>query len=231
MIAGEMSSPKPLEDFMLPERAERLRRVAAGRTRNLVLVLDGVHDPHNLSAVVRSCDAFGLLDLHVIETNARFRVSKKVSQGAHKWLDIHRWPDPEACAQRLQVNGHAVWVADARQDSLAVDELPWDQRLALVFGNEHAGASAHMRRVASGAFHVPMVGFAESFNVSVAVGISLALAHRGRQAALGRHGDLSAGEIDRLVDDWQRRSVRASDLILRRLEDQEDSEVGDGLVE
>lgn len=202
---------------MLPERAERLRRVAAGRTRNLVLALDGVHDPHNLSAVVRSCDAFGLLDLHVVESNARFRVSRKVSQGADKWLDIHRWPDPDACADRLLADGYQVWVADVRPGSLSVDELPWDRRLAMVFGNEHAGASARMRKRATGAFHIPMHGFAESFNVSVAVGICLALALRGRQAKLGRHGDLTAAQIDHLVEDWQRRSVRASDLILRRL--------------
>ncbi len=202
---------------MLPERVERLRRVAAGRTRNLVLALDGVHDPHNLSAIVRSCDAFGLLDLHVVESNARFRVSRKVSQGADKWLDIHRWPDPDACAERLVDDGYKLWVADVRPGSLSVDELPWEQRLALVFGNEHAGASDRMRTRATGAFHIPMHGFAESFNVSVAVGICLALALRGRQAKLGRHGDLSEVEIDRLVDDWQRRSVRGADLILRRL--------------
>jgi len=213
----DMTEPTELQDFMLPGRAERLRRVAAERTRNLVMVLDGVHDPHNLSAVVRSCDAFGLLDLHVIETNARFRVSRKVSQGAEKWLDIHRWPQPEACAASLLDQGFQLWLADARPGSLPVDQLAWDRRLALVFGNEHAGASDRMRTLSTGTFHIPMNGFAQSFNVSVAVGISLALAQRGRQANLGRHGDLSEAEIDRLALDWQRRSVRASDLILRRL--------------
>ena len=227
MIGPAMKNCKTLEDFMLPERVERLRQVAAWRTRNLILVLDGVHDPHNLSAVVRSCDAFGLLDLHVIESNARFRVSRKISQGAEKWLDIHRWPEPKSCAQQLHAQGFELWLADSRPDSLPGDQLPWDKRLGLVFGNEHAGASAQMREQATGCFHIPMHGFAESFNISVAVGIGLALAQRGRQAQLGRHGDMSSDEIDQLVEDWQRRSVRASDLILRRLAGQDGQELSD----
>ena len=115
----------------------------------------------------------------------------------------------------------------ARTDGPAVDELPWERRLALVFGNEHEGASEHMRAIARGAFHIPMHGFAGSLNVSVAVGITLALAVRGRIARLGRHGDLTPDEQEKLVDEWQRRSVRRSDLILRRLAGEGQAEVSD----
>ena len=211
------SDHQKLESFMLEDRVLHLREVAAKRTRNLVLVLDGVHDPHNLSATVRSCDAFGLLDLHAIETHARFRVSKKVSQGAEKWLDIHRWSNPEACEQALSNDGFELWVADAQLGSIAIDDLPWEKPLALVFGNEHEGASDYMKKQAAGTFHIPMYGFAESFNVSVAVAISLAIAIRGRTCMLGKHGDLTEEQQEKLMSEWSRRSVRKADLILHRL--------------
>jgi tRNA (guanosine-2'-O-)-methyltransferase len=213
-----MSEAKPLEEFMLPDRVDRLVQVAAQRTRNLVAVLDGVHDPHNLSATVRSCDAFGLLDLHVIESQAPLRIHRKVTQGAEKWLDIHRWPAPRDCVEALHAEGFELWLADARQDSRPIAALPWSRRMALVFGNEHRGASSAMAQAVSGRFHIPMHGFAESLNISVAVGISLALAVQGRIAELGAHGDLPADQRDELVAEWQRRSVRKSDLILEHLE-------------
>jgi tRNA (guanosine-2'-O-)-methyltransferase len=216
MATGDRTTNDPLEDFMLPERAERLRRGAARRSRNLVVVLDGVHDPHNFAAVARSCDAFGLLDLHVIERDARFRVRRKVSQGAEKWLDIHRWPAPRSCFTALAAAGFELWLADGA-GGRPVEAVPWPRRIALVFGNEHAGASDFLRQRAAGRFTIPMHGFAESFNVSVAVGISLAFGVRGRIQALGRHGDLTADQQRRLVGEWQRRSVRHGDRILRRL--------------
>ena len=207
-----------LEDFMLQKRVRRLRQVVQNRTRNLCVVVDGVHDPHNLSATVRSCDAFGILDLHVVESQARFRVSHKVSQGTQKWLDIHRWPNPEDCAEKLHQSGFQLFVADVNTESQSIDHLPFGEKLALVFGNEHQGASAHMRQVADGSFHIPMFGFAESLNISVSVGISLAIAVRERVRILGQHGDLSEQQQQRLIEDWQKRSVRCSNLILARLE-------------
>lgn len=216
MATGDHHTNDPLEDFMLPERAERLRRGAARRTRNLVVVLDGVHDPHNFAAVARSCDAFGLVDLHVIERDARFRVRRKVSQGAEKWLDIHRWANPGDCFAALAAAGFDLWLADGA-GSRQVEAVPWPRRMALVFGNEHAGASDYLRQRAAGRFAVPMHGFAESLNVSVAVGISLAVGVRARIQALGRHGDLTAEQQRRLVGEWQRRSVRHGDRILSRL--------------
>ncbi|MBN2498166.1 MAG: RNA methyltransferase [Deltaproteobacteria bacterium] len=206
----------PLEPFMLARRSRRLEEIATRRTRNLVLVLDGVHDPHNLSAVVRSSEAFGLLDLHVVESHAPFRVHSKISQGAEKWLDIHHHASAADCVAALTEQGLAIHVADAAC-STAVDELPWERPLALVFGNEHLGCSQAFRRAADGRFCVPMHGFAESLNVSVAAGICLAIGVRERIRRLGRHGDLDPAARTALVEDWRRRSVRHADQILAHL--------------
>jgi len=207
----------PLEPFMLASRVERLERAATSRTRTLTMVLDGVHDPHNLSAVVRSCEGFGLLDLHVVESHAGFRVSKKISQGAEKWLDVHRHCDPAGCIHALWQAGFQLWVAAPGTAHHRVQDLPVDRPLALVFGNERDGASIAMQRAAAGCFQVPMCGFSQSFNVSVAAGIALAFVVEARRQRPQGHGDLSAAERAALVAVWQRRSVRHADRILSRL--------------
>jgi tRNA (guanosine-2'-O-)-methyltransferase len=213
-----MAPTRPLEAFLQAPRIDRLRRDAGIRTRSLTVVLDGVHDPHNLSAVVRSCEGFGLLDLWVIESHARFRVNTRVSQGAEKWLDIHRHDDPAACAQALREKGFELWVADPGATGVDIGSLSWENKIALVFGNEHEGVSPQMERAASGRFCIPMHGFSQSLNVSVAVGIGLAIGVRERQRRLGRLGDLTASEQAELVAEWERRSVRYADRILAYLE-------------
>jgi tRNA (guanosine-2'-O-)-methyltransferase len=213
-----MAESNPLEPFLLESRIERLKEAVSRRTRSVTVVLDGTHDPHNLSAVVRSCEAFGLLDLWVIESHTRFRVSSSITQGAEKWLDIHRHHDPAACADALLEQGFELWVADPKSASTNVEELPWEKKIALVFGNEHEGVSPRMEGAASGRFRIPMHGFSQSLNISVAAGITLAAGVRERERRLGRLGDLAEDEQAELVTEWERRSVKYADRILAHLE-------------
>jgi tRNA (guanosine-2'-O-)-methyltransferase len=213
-----MTPSKPLEPFLLESRIMRLKQAVARRTRSLTVALDGIHDPHNLSAVIRSCEGFGLLDLWVIESHARFRVNSKVAQGADKWVDIHRYEDPAACARELLNRGFELWVADAEFAGVDVAELPWERRIALVFGNEHEGVSSQVEQAATGRFCIPMHGFSQSLNISVAAGISLAIGIRERERRLGRVGDLTRNEQAELFAEWKRRSVRYADKILAHLE-------------
>ncbi len=212
-----MNADYPLQEYLLPTRAQRLAEVAGRKTNSLTVVLDGVHDPHNLSAVLRTCEGFGLLNLHVIETHGDFQISPKVTQGAEKWLDIHRYTDPKACMCKLKQNGYAVWVAQPNQNSRQVTDIPYKQRLALVFGNEHAGPSTDILGLSDGTFHIPMYGFSESFNVSVATGIALSQAVSARERSPKGHADLSSKEQCRLLSVWQHRSVKHADMILKRL--------------
>ena len=202
---------------MLPTRVDRLQEAAFHRTRSITIVLDGVHDPRNLSAVVRSAEGFGLLDLHVIETHAPFRLAGKVTQGAEKWLDIHRYPEPNPCFEALIELGFELWLADPDPSGCPVKQVPWQKKVALVFGNEHQGASKRMREKANGFFHIPMQGFSQSLNISVSAGIALAMGVSERIDRLGRHGDLPEDEQRALVAEWQRRSVRCADQILARM--------------
>jgi tRNA (guanosine-2'-O-)-methyltransferase len=212
-----MAITRPLEPFLQEDRIERLRSDASIRTRSLTVVLDGVHDPHNFSAVIRSCESFGLLDLWVIESHGPFKIKTRVTQGAEKWLDIHRRRDPSACADALLEAGFELWVADPRPASIDVGEVAWDKKIALIFGNEHEGVSPQMARAATGRFRIPLPGFSQCLNVSVAAGIALAFGISERERRMGRHGDLTEIEQAELVIEWERRSVRYADRILAHL--------------
>jgi len=219
-----MKDCHPLERFMLEGRVERLKEAVARRTRTLTVVLDGVHDPHNLSAVVRTCEGFGLLQMHVVETHAPFQVSHKICQGTEKWVDIHCHATPQACLRELTARGFDIWHADPVPGSRPVKELPWERPLALVFGNEHEGASSAIVQASLGSFHIPMYGFAQSFNVSVAAGITLATAVAQREKRDQGHADLAPGKQAALVAEWQRRSVKHADQILTRLKNESERE-------
>ncbi len=169
-----------LAPLVTTERLQRIADVVSGRTDDLVLVLDRISDPHNSSAVLRSADAFGLQTVHVIVGAHGFRASRGVSKGAHRWLDILRYRSAEACARRLKRDGYTIYVAAMGGDT-GLEDLRKMKRLAVVFGNEHGGVSQQMRALADGSFSIPMRGFVESLNISVAAAITMqTLARDGR---------------------------------------------------
>lgn len=171
-----------LSPVVTTERLERIAEVVRARTDDVVLVLDRISDPHNSSAVLRSADAFGLQTVHVVVGEYGFRASRGVSKGTHRWLDVIRYASAEACARRLRRDGYSIYVA-AMGSETGVEDLRVMERLAVVFGNEHCGVSEEMRALADGTFSIPMRGFVESLNISVAAAITMqALTREGRPA-------------------------------------------------
>ena len=169
-----------LSEVVTSKRLQRIQDVARARTDNLVLVLDRIADPHNSSAVLRSADAFGVQRVHVIVGEQGFRASRGVSKGTHRWLDVVRYQTADACARRLRDEDYAIFVA-AMGDETHLEDLHMTPRLAVVFGNEHRGVSPEMRDLADGTFSIPMCGFVESLNISVAAAITMqTLAGDGR---------------------------------------------------
>jgi tRNA (guanosine-2'-O-)-methyltransferase len=161
-----------LAPVVTPERRRRIEEVVQSRTDDLVLVLEEIADPHNSSAILRSADAFGVQTVHVVVGEHGFRASRGVSKGTHRWLDVIRYPSAEACARRLKRDGYAIYVAAMGAGTIPED-LTGETRLAIVFGNEHRGVSSQMERFADGTFAIPMRGFVESLNVSVAAAITM----------------------------------------------------------
>jgi tRNA (guanosine-2'-O-)-methyltransferase len=184
------------------ERRARIDAAVANRTGRLQLALEGVHDPHNAAAVVRTADAFGVQRVHIVEHGVRFRASRKVTQGAHKWVDISVWRTPERFVEAMRAAGVAVLVA-AMDGAIDVGGIDPARPSALVFGNEAEGISARLRGLADGAFRIPMYGLVESFNVSVAAAIAVS------RLRAGGGGDLSPAEADGLRARYYLRAVRA----------------------
>ena len=187
----EVEGPPPLErpaeeviaalsPVVTPERLRRIESVVEGRTDDLLVVLDRIIDPHNSSAVLRSADAFGVQTVYAIVGEHGFRASHGVSKGTQRWLDVVRFETAEACARALKEEGYAIYVA-AMGGETTPTELQAQPRVAVVFGNEHRGVSPEMRALADGTFSIPMRGFVESLNVSVAAAITMqTLATDGR---------------------------------------------------
>lgn len=185
---------------LTPERWARYQAVAAARTRHLTVLLEDLFQPHNASAILRTCDALGVQDVHVVETRNAFRPNDEIALGAAGWLDVHRHADPAAAVAALRATGHRIVAAALRDDSLPPSEVPLDRPLALCLGTEKDGLSATLLAAADVVVRIPMVGFTRSLNVSVSAGILLHhLLHRLR-ASPG--WELSAADQQTLLLRW-----------------------------
>lgn len=198
-----------LAPVVTPERLRRIEAVVAGRTDNVVIVLDQLSDPHNSSAVLRSADAFGIQNVHAILGRYGFRASRGVSKGTHRWLDVVRYETAEACSKRLKEDGYRIYLATMDGEATPRD-LASVPRVAVVFGNEHHGVSPELRQQADGTFSIPMRGFVESLNVSVAAAITMqALASDGRPT-------LEPGRRRELLARFLMNSVRNPEQIIEQ---------------
>jgi tRNA (guanosine-2'-O-)-methyltransferase len=188
-------------DFLLPERRARIDAVVASRTRTLTVVMEAFCDPQNVNAVLRTCEAFGVQEVHAVEGPMKpWDRNKKISQNADKWLDVRRWRSTAECLARLRGDGFAVYATHLGDGAVPLEGLPFAGKVALVFGNERRGVSEEALALADARYAIPMLGFVQSLNVSVAAAISLAKAVERRQAERGRHGDLSEADAAALRD-------------------------------
>jgi tRNA (guanosine-2'-O-)-methyltransferase len=178
-----------LEPLVTEERRARLCDVIGRRLDAVTVLMDAPHDPHNGGAVVRSCDAFGVQRLHVVERHEPFVVATTVAKGSEKWVDVHRYATGDAAGSALSGQGYA-FVATDPAGELSPDDLRTIPRLALVIGNERDGIASDLRRLCARAVRVPMRGFVDSLNLSVSTAVLLAA------AVAGRSGDLS--DVERL---------------------------------
>jgi tRNA (guanosine-2'-O-)-methyltransferase len=170
---------------MTPERQERINRVLAKRQDAITVVLENVFDPHNVSAVMRTCDAVGVQEVYVLNTKIplRKRWGAKSSSSAAEWLTIHSYADAEECFAELRKRQYRILTTHLSEDALSLYEIDLTQRVALVFGNEHEGVSEEIRALADGNFVIPQVGIIQSLNISVACAVSLYEAFRQKGAA------------------------------------------------
>ena len=162
-----------LESFLTEHRKERFLEVLAKRTNFLTVAIEDVYQLHNTSAVVRSCDSFGIQTVHVIEERYEKRLDKNISMGAQQWVDVHQYPSTSACISSLRESGYRIVATTPHDSSYPLDAFELQEKTALFFGTEWNGLTDEVKDQADDFLHIPMVGFSESLNVSVSVAILL----------------------------------------------------------
>ncbi len=212
-----------LEEFLIPARRERLEQVLNARSESLTVVLDGVQNYHNISAVIRSADAFGLTEIHLVGES--FEFSRGISLGAERWMRIFGHKSAEDALAFLQQRAYEIVVTApenhplrAEIPTLPVHDLPFDRRLAVVFGNEKAGVSDAFFQAAAMKAFIPMIGFVESLNISVACAITLYSSMLSGARSERRLQPLPAQFREDLKAEWLMQSVKHSEAILREVE-------------
>ena len=214
------SQPAPadvLEAFIAPERVARIDQVLRQRLGSICAVMEDVFDPHNVAACIRTCEGFGLQDIHAITNQHGLRQYSTVAKSADQWVDIHRYTSTEAGVEALRAAGFAIWVSDLQAER-TLDQLPVTGRIALVVGNAVQGVSEAMRAAATERYILPMHGMVQSYNLSVALAISLQSIAPRRRAELGGLGDLDELRRAELRRRWLDGSVRHADVMRRVLE-------------
>ena len=190
------------------QREERIRGVLERRQPDLTVVLESVHDPHNVSAVLRSCDAIGVLRVHTVYTveDRPATFGRTTSASASKWIEVVHHDSIEACYAALRGEEARILTTALRDDSTSLYDVDLSQRVALVFGNEQRGATDEAVDLADGTIYIPMMGMVESLNISVACAVTLYEALRQRLSS-GRYDEpqLTELELRGLTHEWLHR--------------------------
>ena len=190
-------------------RQRRLRQVLQRRQPDLTVVLENVHDPHNASAVLRSCDAIGVLGIHTIysvEARPARAYNRTTSGSAAKWIEVRHHASVEECYGELRENGFEIYAAALSDEGHTLYDIDFTRKIALVYGNEMRGLTEEAVQQADATFEIPMRGMIESLNISVACAVSLFEAARQRAIA-GAYdaAQLTPEEVEAIMADWLRR--------------------------
>jgi tRNA (guanosine-2'-O-)-methyltransferase len=197
---------------MTPERTERLLSVMNKRQPDLAVVLENVFDPHNISAVMRTCDAVGIQDVFVLNTKIprHKKWGARSSSSAAKWLSVHQYDQADLCFRDLRSRYSRIVTTHLSADAVSLYEIDFTESVALVFGNEHAGVSEEIRLMADGNFIIPQMGIIRSLNISVACAVSIYEAMR-QKANAGHYENqrMPAERAVKLLNEW---GMNSSDL-------------------
>ena len=190
---------------MTPERRARLLAVLNKRQSDLTVVLENVFDPHNISAVMRTCDAVGVQEVYVLNTKIprHKKWGAKSSSSAAKWLSVYQFTEAEACFNALRQKYDRILTTHLSSDAVNLYDIDFTGRIALIFGNEHSGVSDEIRAMADGNFIIPQVGIIKSLNISVACAVTLYEAQR--QKKLAGHYDkcrIPEPQLTELLNKW-----------------------------
>ena len=208
-----------LEGFVTDKRKNLFRNILQDRTRHFTVVLEDIYQQHNSSAVIRSCDIFGIQDVHVIENKYKSKVSRHIAKGSQKWLSFHNYKEDKNntidCLENIKSKGYQIIATTPHNDSCVLHDFDITKKSAFVFGVEKAGVSDDVMKNADGFLKIPMVGFTESLNISVAAAIILEnLTFKLRNSSVD--WKLTKEEQDILYGNWIEKTIKNVDEIKER---------------
>ena len=211
-----------LRQFVTAKRLALFDQKLALRTRYMTIVLEDIFQPHNASAVLRSCECFGIQDVHIIENRNEYRINPEITLGSNKWLNLYRYneqPDNTLAAlNQLKQQGYRIVATTPHRNDCLLDEFDMTRgKFALLFGSELDGISHTALEAADEFLRIPMAGFTESLNISVSAAVCIHhLTLKLRQSSIEWH--LPAAEQQSILLQWLRNTIRKSDLIERSFE-------------
>ena len=211
-----------LEGFVTDKRKKLFRTVLENRTRHFTVVLEDIYQQHNASAVIRSCEIFGIQDVHMIENKYVSNVSKNIAKGSQKWLSFHNYKkdinNTAACLNSLKNKGYQIIATSPHHNSDFLHDFDISKKSAFVFGVEKTGVSVDVINNTDGILKIPMVGFTESLNISVAAAIVLQnLTHKLRNSPI--EWNLTLQEKEDLYANWIEKTIKNVDQIKERFFD------------
>lgn len=204
-----------LEGFISENRKAGFLRVLKNRTKHFTIAIEDVFQLHNTSAVMRSCEVFGIQELNVIEQKFGKNIDKEIAMGAEKWVDIHRFSTIQECISNLKSKGYQIIATTPHNDSCLLHEFDITKPSALFFGTERDGLSEEVMQQADGFLKIPMVGYTESLNISVSAAIIIQdITNRLRQSNI--NWQLTPEEIVEKRLDWTRKTIKDIDFIEKK---------------
>lgn len=204
-----------LEGFITENRKEGFKKVLTSRTKHFTIAMEDVYQLHNTSAVMRSCEVFGIQELNVIEQKFGKRIDKEIALGAQKWVDVNRFATIQSCIDDLKSKGYQIIATTPHNDSCLLQDFDISKPSAIFFGTEKLGLSEEVMQQADGYLKIPMVGFTESLNISVSAAIIIQdLTARLRRSTI--NWQLTEEELFEKQLDWTRKSIKDIDFIEKK---------------
>ena len=204
-----------LETYLTDNRRERFQKVLAERTKHFTVATEDVYQLHNTSAVMRSCDVFGIQDVNIVEEVNSKQIDREIAMGAQKWVDLHRYHSVKDAIRDLKDNGYQIVATTPHEDDNLLEDFDVTKKSCFFFGREISGLSQEVINEADCFLKIPMVGFTESLNISVSAAIILE-----RVTSLLRNSDLSwqLSEEEKLIKrlDWTKKVIKSHQEIIAR---------------
>lgn len=206
---------KYLQTYLTDRRKSLFQKILAQRTRHVTVATEDVYQLHNTSAVMRTCDVFGIQDLHVVEERLGKRVDKEIAMGAQKWVSLKRYHSISDCIKNLKNSGYQIIATTPHDNSTLLHEFDISKKSAFFFGKESDGLSDTVMQAADGFLKIPMYGFTESLNISVSVAIILqSVVSKMKQSKM--NWQLSESEKLEIEMEWMQKTVKSSKEIIER---------------